>query len=397
MSKIFLPYIYHGSVAHKYYISFDYKLNNSKSKKKFSTIFSTGTREDHEGEFQTSYIYLLDKLLIYDIMYLPVEDLVYLVGSLGFDDTIKIINSGAIKFYDALSNRIGMFFDPFGQPILFNDVKPLNDVNWKDRLDSIIKPLRYKLYIKEEWKSELTKIIRNSYFINDLDTLFNDTRSEVLFEYGKPDIKELLKLSPKVISKNTDEDQVKTNRLLHFHYYRRVSKLLNCDYMFVPVELEGLYNHYLDNVYSRKEALGNIFQSIIEFEDIPDIPKLYDEDLLNVDDILSIRNTRASRKFRKWISKVSKNQDLSADVNRLIKYYHNACMTNNKFMNIYNSQKGAAMRTIGLLSLGTANAGLGAGVTAIDYLISNNLNNYKPSDFTRDKLRKKINQNKKVK
>jgi len=391
MSKIFFPYIYHGSIAHKYYIRFDFRMSLTEPPKKFSTIFSTGIREEYDKEFEMAYIHLLDQLLLYDVCMIPVEDVVYLMGTIGYEYTMKIVNSGGVHLYDALSNRIGMYFGPFNQPMMFAGKSPENEQKLYARLESMIKPLRYKLYIKEEWKPSIIELFKSAYFINDIFGLFKDTESETLYEYGKDDVKKILNLSPKVESKNVEEQQVKANRLLHFQYYKRISELLKCNYMYIPVELESLYEYYADSTVANKDNLKDIFAQITKLERIPDIPKLIDEGILTIDDILDIRKSKASKNFRKWIDKLNQAAGSKHSSELYAQLYHEACMSNNKFKTAYNSKEGSAVRTIGLLAISSVNPALGIGVTVFDYLVSNGLNDFNPSDYTREKLKKIIN------
>jgi hypothetical protein len=390
VSKIFFPYIYHGSIAHKYYIRFDFRTSLTEPPKKFSTIFSTGIREEYGKEFEMAYIHLLDQLLLYDECMIPVEDVIYLMGTIGFENTLKILNSGGVHLYDALSNRIGMYFGPFNQVMMFADKSPESEQKLYARLESMIKPLRFKLYIKEEWKPTIIDLFRKAYFINDIFGLFKDTESETLFEYGKDEIKKLLSLTPKVESYNLEEQQVKVNRLLHFQYYKRISELLKCDYMFIPVELESLYEHYASTTEVSKDTLKGIFSHITKLERIPDIPKLINDSILSVDDILEIRESKASKNFRKWIHKLDVANSKVEDPELFAQLYHEACMSNNKFKTAYNSKEGSAIRTVGLMAIGTVNPGLGIGATIFDYLVSNGLDKFNPADYTRNKLKKII-------
>ena len=390
MSKIFFPYIYHGSIAHKYYINMGYRVGHNGPPQKFSTIFSTGIRELYDGEFESAYMRLLDQLLLYETCMIPVEDVIYLIGTLGYEDTMKIIESSGVKLYDALSNRIGMYYGPNNTISVFSEKQPENPQSISRRIDGVLAPLKQKFSFDEKWRDNVIKLFRDAYFINDVNHLFKLTEKDFFKDFGNEKVKQILEVSPTVTSVNLSEQQIKVNRLLHFHYYKRISELLKCDYMFVPVELEGLYDFYAAEVSSSKDNLDSIFSQIIKLERIPDIPKLLDEGILNVDDILEIRKSKEAVKFRQWIDRLSKTNVTEEDPEVYAKLYHEACLSNSKFKKTYNSKSGSALRSIGLLSVGTINPVIGAGVTIIDYLISNGLNNYNPSNFTRDKLREKI-------
>jgi len=391
LSKIFFPYIYHGSIAHKYYVNMGYRLSNDPAPKRFSAIFSTGIRELYDIEYETAYIHLLDQIMLYDVSYIPIEDIIYLIGILGFDDTIKIVDSGAIHLYDALSNRIGLLFGPVQNIMMFSDKSPESDRSILARIDKMLLPMKKKMSIKDEWKPIIAELFKKAYFINDIQGLFLETENETLKDLNNKEIRTVIEASPAVTSNNLLEEQLKLNRLLHFHYYRRISKLLECDYMFVPVELEGLYNYYSNLDLSGKDQLGLIFSKITKLERIPDIPQLIKENILTIDDILEIRKSKAAQNFRKWIDALNKTQGTINDPDVYTSLYHEACMSNNKFKEAYNSKKGTTLRTISLLALGAASSGLGIGLTLFDYLVSVGLDDFNPATYTREKLRKHIN------
>jgi len=390
VSKIFFPYVYHGSIAHKYYINMGYTIKPQGIKKRFSTIFSTGIRENYDSELETAYLRLLDQLILYDTIMIPVEDVVYLVGTIGMDFTLRLINENCIKPYDALSNKIGTYYGPENSLMIFNEFQSELDDLITARVDKNIKVNERLMHFEPSWRDVICEIFKKAYFINDIKYLFKQTRRDLNDEIVKDEIKSILELSPSINSINLKDEQIKANRLLHYHYYRRISELLHCDYMYVPVELEELYNHYIEKTYSSKDDLDNIFSQITKLENIPDIPELLANKTLSIGDILDIRNSKEAKKFRTWIDKINKSEIDKSTPEIYAKLYHEACMSNNKFKKQYNSKTGAAIRTLGLLSISSLNPAAGIGITIVDYLVSNGLNNYNPSTFTREKLREVI-------
>ncbi|MCK9331532.1 MAG: hypothetical protein M0Q94_16830 [Candidatus Cloacimonetes bacterium] len=391
MSKIFYPYIYHGSIAHKYYLYFQYKTPQMAEKKMFSALFSTGIRELFPDEYENAYIRLLDQMLLYDVCSIPVEDVIYLIGTLGFQTTMKLVQSPGIQLFDALSNRIGTFYGPLNQLMMFNENIDENERLISKRIDKIYEPIKNKFELKFEWKNELIKLFKKAYFIDDTKTLFEETKLQTIEEINKFDVRNVLYMSPVVTTDNIYEEQYKANRLLHYHYYRRIASLLLCDYIYVPVELEGLYNYYSHLNTSEKDKLGVIFEKIIKLERLPDLPSLIKKGILTVDDILQIRESSSSVKFRRWIDALNRNQANDVELDEYISLYHDACMTNNKFKTAYVGKVGSAVRTIGLTIISAANSGLGLGLTFVDYLISIGLDNYNPASFTRGHLKSFIN------
>jgi hypothetical protein len=392
MSKIFFPYIYHGSIAHNYYINLGYRLGRNEPIQNFSTIFSTGIRDLYDKEFDKAYMNLLDQLLIYETCMIPVEDALYLIVKLGYEDAMKIIQSNGIKLYDALSNRIGIYYGPNNIISIFSETQPEDSKSISKRIDDALHAFNESKTFSEDLKDSIIKLFQDAYFINDIKHLFKLTEKDFSKDLEKEKIKQILEFSSKETSFNLSEQQMKLNRLLHFHYYKRISEMLKCQYMYVPLELEGLYNFYASEVSFYKNNLESIFSKIIKLERIPDIPKLLSDGILSIDDLLEIRDSKEAKKFRKWIDKLSKENIAEEDSEIFTKLYHEACLSNNKFKKTYNSKSGSALRTIGLLSIGVINQAIATGITFIDYMIDNNLNNYNPSNFTRDKLLKRIQQ-----
>jgi len=386
MSKIFYPYVYQGSIAHKYYVYINYTLPPVTEKKMFSALFSTGIRELFPDEFENAYVRLLDQMLLYDVCCIPVDDVLYLIGTLGYDATIKLIHSPGIQLFDALSNRIGSFYGPLNSWMMFNDITAEGVELISERIDKMYEPFRKHFVLKPEWKKELIKLFKKAYLINDLNQIYADTIAQTYEELRKLDVRKVLDFAPKVNDDNVYNEQYKANRLLHYHYNRRIASLLKCDYLYVPVELEPLYDYYAYFNDSRKDKLGDIFDKIIKLERLPDIPSLIRTGVLTVDDILQIRKTPSAVKFRTWLDSLNKNQ-VSADPDLYASLYHEACMTNNKFKTAYNSKMGSAVRTIGFALIGAANTGLGLGLTFVDYLISIGFDDYNPASYTRGELK----------
>jgi len=387
LSKIFFPYIYHGSIAHKYYLRFQYRTPQKSEPQVFSTIFSTGIRELFKDEFENAYIHLLDQMLLYDVCNIPVEDVIYLIGTLGYELTMKLVQSPGIQLFDSLSNRIGLLYGPLNEWMMFNEKSPETEASISIRIDKIYEPIKNKFEFRSEWKTPLIQLFKKAYFINDLNTLFKDTELQTIQDMHKPDVKQVLEMSPAVTSNNVSEQQYKANRLLHYHYHRRIASLLKCDYLYVPVELEGVYDYYSHLNTSKKDKLGAIFEKITKLERIPDIPSLIKNGVLTVDDILQIRESSSAKKFRKWIDALNKSQAEDIDLDEYTSLYHEACMTNNRFKTAYNSKAGSAVRTIGLVAIGAASSGLGLGLTFVDYLVSAGLDDYNPASYTRENLK----------
>lgn len=386
MSKILLPYVFHSTIDNKYYLHTQPVLDKYGKKSFDSIIINTGIRQLHENEYNKAYLFLLDMILLYDVCYIPADDLVYLFSVIGKESTEKLIKSGAIEIYDSFSSKMAVYF--FKDK--FNVFVESRKENIKNRINRLVKQLPKDNNYKEWYTKSVTRYYEKSFFINDFNQLIYSSSIKALEEIQKPNVIQIIEKSKNEITDKVDYAQVKMNRLLHFHYYVNLTKHIECDYLFVPEELDELFEYY--NVSELfKNDLSTVFDNIKFLEDIPDIPKLIEHGIISIDDVLKIRESKESTLFRKWINQVYKDDPKMTD-DDIKKVYFQACMNISAFRKAYESKSGIALRTIGAVSSSAISPVIGLAWTVGDSAISSLINGYNPSKFSRDVLLKKISE-----
>jgi hypothetical protein len=386
MSKILLPYVFHSTIDNKYYIHTTPKLGKDGKKTFDSLVFNTGIRQLYEEEYNKAYLFLLDMLLLYDVCYIPADDLVYLFSVIGKDNSEKIINSGAIETYDSFSSKIAVYSFQGKYTTFIESIKDKEKI--KDRIERLAKNLPKNSNYKEWYTKSITRYYEKSFYLNNFNDLIYSASMKSLADIEKPNVIKIIENSRSEETDKVDYNQIKLNRLLHFHYYVNLTKHIGCDYLFVPKELNELFDYYnVEEIF--KDDLNHVFDNIRFLEDIPDIPKLIEEGTISIDDVLEIRKSKESHQFRKWINKVYKDKpDISDD--EIKKVYFQACMNVSSFRKAYESKKGITLRTIGAISASAISPAIGLAWTISDASISSLINGFNPSKYSRDVLLKTI-------
>lgn len=316
---------------------------------------------------------------------------------MGYKDSMKLVNSKAIQLVDTLSTKIGVSFSEFQGPIIFNESKnatlATKRQDLEKRIDDTLKILGFIPPLNLHKKQKIVELFLKAHSIGDTKSVFDEVRNQFVEKFHDPVVRKVLNLPIENLNKsenNGTELQYRTNRLLHYFYYQKISKIFKCDYVMTPLELRDIYTHFYNENETSKDRLSEIFTEIRNLEKIPNIPKLYLEGILNIDDILNMRNTKQGLRFRKWIDDLSKSTPMSIDSNEFTSLYHEACMTNSKFSKIYNSKAIQLLRTTVLFSIGFFQPYVSGFLTLSDWYISNGTNSYKPSEFSIDLLKKHV-------
>lgn len=388
MSKILLPFVYHNSISHKYYFVKKHKPINLSDKEFSSLLFSSGIRQSKEDDYDYAYVFLLDMIILYDECFISFEDLVYLYAKIGKENTNSLLRSGAIKIYESFSSKIAVF-SLNNTYHIYTDQQGLKNKKINDRINLILKSFPENHNFKVWYVKSIKRHLEGSYYINEFDNLLYNSKINSIRDFFKPEVVKIIEESKTDESSNIAAEQLKLNRLLHFHYYVNLTKQINCDYLYVPEELRELFKYYsFDDIF--KNDLNVLFDNIRYFEDIPDIPSLIKDNHLEVSDILKIRNSKEARNFRSWLSKVYK-EDSNISDDEMKKIYFQACSNSSAFKKVFNSKKGVTLRTIGSISSSFINPFVGISWAFTDLLLSIGLDGFNPSKYTKEQLLKKIN------
>jgi len=387
MANIFIPFVYHNNIDNKYYIVKTSKPIGSKDNVvKDSSVFNTGIRLSRCTDFSDAYLFLIEMLMLYDTCYISQEDLVYLYSVLGKDDTELLLKSGSIKVYNSQSLKLALL-EFGGKYTISANYADLNQAKQKRKIYSLVSSYPSDNLFKEWYIKSIIRNYDEAFFINDVKSILDDASKKSLEDLLNSDILGIIEESKSEATAVIDYKQTKLNRLLHLHYYLNLTKHIGCEFLYVPEELNSLFDYFKMKDIS-KNTLESLFSNIKMLEQIPDITRLVSDGELSISDIIEIRKTKEAKKFRDWMSAL--NEEASNFTDDEVKaFYHDACMRNSKFSKLYNSKKGNLVKTS--ISLLTGNLpGVSIASSIIDLLLALGLDTYNPSKFTRDQLFERI-------
>jgi len=383
MSTIFIPYVYHNNIDNKFYMVKTTKpLGSPNNTVVTSSVFNTGVKLSRSVDFEDAYLFIIEMLMLYDTCYISLDDLVYLFAVLGKEETELLIRSTAIKVYNSQSTKLGLhkFADKYRVSVESVEITP---ANIKQRITQMVSSYPKTNIFKEWYIKSILRTLGDTFYINDLKSILDDTAKTSLDELLNSETINIIAQSKDEETSMVDYKQIKLNRLLHFHFYLNLTKHIGCNHIYIPEELNGLYDYYdIENI--NKNNLEKVFQNVKSLEQIPDIAQLVKIGELSISDIIDIRSTKEAKKFRDWISAIElKAENLTPDEIKAI--YHDACMKNTKFSRLYTSKAGNIIKTSISLITGSL-PGVSTAISLMDLLISLGLDKFNPSQFTRDQL-----------
>jgi hypothetical protein len=269
----------------------------------------------------------------------------------------------------------------------------LNKTQFSKRIKEIV-----KFYPKtnrfEEWYTKaIIRQCESSFYVNEFDKIISSSAQVSLNDVRNDKVVEIIKNTSSVKTGSDEEEQLKMNRLLHFHYYVNLTKHINCEYLYLADELIDLFDYYeVEELF--KEKITKLFDTIIKFnsvDELPDITSLVKQGKLSIADIIQIRKSKNAKKFREWLSSVYEdNNKITSE--EISKVFHDACMSSSTFEKIFKSKEAMVVKSLGAIVGGIINPGLGIGITTLDMAISLIPGDYHPNRYTEKykKIIKKI-------
>lgn len=383
MSTIFIPYVYHNNIDNKFYMVKTTKpLGSPNNTVVSSSVFNTGVKLSRSVDFEDAYLFLIEMLMLYDTCYISLDDLVYLYAVLGKEDTELLVESTAINVYNSQSTKLGLhkFAEKYRVTVESVDI---TQANIKKKITSMVSSYPKTNIFKEWYIKSIQRTLGDSFYINDLKGILDETAKISLEELLNSDTMNIVDQSKDEETSMVDYKQIKLNRLLHFHFYLNLTKHIGCNHIYIPEELNGLYDYYdIENI--NKNNLEQVFQNVKTLEQIPDIAQLVKRGELSISDIVEIRSSKEAKKFRDWISAIEqKAEHLTPDEIKAI--YHEACMKNTKFSRLYTSKTGSIIKTSISLITGSL-PGVSTAISLMDLFITLGLDKFNPAQFTRDQL-----------
>ena len=295
MSQIFISFIDHDALNHKFYSQFIH------DGKKFSTCYWSGIYPRLDVEDLKNCSFLANMLLCYDTCIVTVDDYLYLVKTLGYDIVNTMLREDAIQIYNNQELRASIFAQSDELPMILqfsrnSTITPDVKVREYQKI--------YGISYQDKYKPNLEKDIDEALEIK-LDTAWFDLlNQEISTDLQNPKLLSRLELvnAGKIIDRDSDHNQYLYNRIAYLNQFLAIRNQLGITNMLLPPEIQELLDVKLGAFLSAPSMpVYTNFSSIIRGENISDLSSLVADNILSFEDILRIRQSKHSVDFRKWL------------------------------------------------------------------------------------------------
>jgi hypothetical protein len=366
-SKILIPYIAHRNINHKYF--FQYKLTNGK---KIHSLTSSGLYPEKHPNDSQSFIKVVEPLLLFDEIYITKDDLIYLYTLIDLHILKDLLNRKILIPINTESFRFINNYDPDTSHTVFMTDKGLEGKAGFPERRAIIPPGINRFFDNSCYQFQNTGGFINKVISCSNNDLQNQAILKILeLDHPKQQIDE--------IYSNT----YKYNRLFYSNYFCSLAAELDINSL---IQDDFLFSLISRRVQASNSSISNgsvisAFESIVNFENIIDLPTLLTQAKLTFRDIMKIRDSRDGINFRTWIRQ-SINEVSEFDTEEFLSLYHSACLYQNKIFKFRETLPYKIITPIMSLI-----PGVGIGATIGDTLLSLLGRGWSPRFFI-DKFRK---------
>ena len=331
---------------------------------------------------------ILSALILHDKLCMNIFDIIQLINLFGVDNCIRFLESKSFEVYDDLdTGSAALIIDSNKYKLTESRItdgdEKLKKISW---LEATLSKLEIN---REPIKAEQIKQILMLLVSNTISSK-NNYVSQLLLKEITHDIKnvnvtKLFDISSTDIDSISKNDLPKIMRLGHINKGLIDAKLIEADSIMIDgwgkTFLRGKLSPVMNDnaLYSSVDIFRNI---IMSGKGIPDLNLLFENKIIDANDIIDFRETVDGRLFRKWISGINYDPDaiLSTLLNK--KYPSLKSKITNHVRFIY-------PKVIGLID---PISGFVASVCD-SYIVQKIMDGWHPSLFLDDELRFKIDQN----
>ncbi|WP_353141902.1 hypothetical protein [Acinetobacter pragensis] len=247
-------------------------------------------RQDYRVLIENALQKLFLSVILYEKIYISDKDFIKLVEVIGWLDGLDLIEKGIVKiFYDKYEPSVTAHRSKKHLLLLpWYEIEPTCYIRKLDWLDTNYKDSGLSSVLK----NKVVNTFQDAYItLEDVDERFYNSTIKVINELEQKNIKNL--------------DYQDTLRILRiyeiFNSFQQKNRFDLSTHLvdgFARDYLQGnaITSLFIDEKTSRLEK----FESIAEDKGIPDIYDLYKFGLLNIKQVLEIRDDLNTRKFREW-------------------------------------------------------------------------------------------------
>lgn len=241
---------------------------------------------------------IINSILLHDIIYIRIDSIEEFIELMGIENTNKLLSSGILKILDGWFEP-GFLVGERNSNIFVNLQKPTDDV-----INRIL--LRLKNNHKTSQCSFIHHVLNNE-LLSFEEPSFIDYQAKCVMENDleNENIRALLKITSPNACNISDNEILSVTRLYIFNRNIEWSRYINTDELFLE---SGAKNILLCKADSNpRETVLNGFDEIWDAKSMPNLSYLYIQNLINIDDIIELRNNIDGLKFRQWIKSTDYN------------------------------------------------------------------------------------------
>ena len=332
---------------------------------------------------------ILSALILHDKLCVDIYDVLHLLNLFGADDCIKLLESKSFEIYENLGPVTGAIAkDSNTYKLIIADIGDSDSrnskISWIEEILTKISTVPINNINKGQIGKILALLVANiantkKEFVTDI--LFKETSYDVqnrnvtnMFDITSTDFE--------AINKN---DLLKILRLNHINRGLIDAQRIGSDSViidawakkFIKGKLSPAMNEHLLN------SSVDIFRDkILSNKGIPDLNVLFENRIINADDIIAFRETTDGKLFRKWISGI--DYDPEAIMTTLLNKKHQSLI----------DRIVKTVRFVFPIVVGLQNPLAGIGASLVDsYIVQKIIEGWHPSLFLDNKFKSKIDEN----
>ncbi len=255
------------------------------------SAFNTAERKQYLRPFMTS-------LILFDEIYITTQHLEEFIALFGIKDAHFLFTNNCIRIIDDGGTSVG--FLPNGDNNLLMNFSESSFL----KIDAIEKRLleQYKGHSERLLLKPL--VFKAEAFKTEIDGAWFShlAQEEIYSDFRNKNITEFLRFQntyDNTIVKN--EDIVPLMRLNYANKSLIYQSELNIKNLSTESSIQNLVNIKVNPILNQKKSEPlELFSKIIKDKQIPDLTDLYTQNLITIEEIISLKNNISGKKFRDW-------------------------------------------------------------------------------------------------